>query len=116
MIHRRVRTALLATVSLGLSGCFALLLLAPKTTAEALPDRPGKKVYVQRCGNCHSLVDPASLAHRTEALLDRYTQQRIITQAERQALAAYLAGFGATAQGMAPGPAEPAPPAPDQPD
>lgn len=116
MIHRRVRTALLATVSLGLSGCFALLLLAPKTTAEALPDRPGKKVYVQRCGNCHSLVDPESFAHRTEALLDRYSQQRIITQAERQALAAYLAGFGAAERGMEPGLAEPETPATGQPD
>lgn len=93
MIHPRARTVLLATLATGLSGCFALLLLTPKTTAEALPDRPGKAVYVKRCGTCHSLIEPSAIRHRYQEILDRYSQQRVITNAERETLAAYLATF-----------------------
>lgn len=75
------------------SGCFFALLMAPKIKADDLPDRPGRAVYVTRCGNCHSLVNPTSFRHRLDAVLGRYAEEKLITGAEREAVVGYLREF-----------------------
>jgi hypothetical protein len=102
-------------------GCFFLLLLAPKTTADALPDRAGKAVYVRRCSTCHALIEPTAFRHRLGDVVYRYRDQRIITGNEQRALFEYLSPFPDARGRMLPAPTptptpEPAPTAETSPE
>ncbi|MBC7545629.1 MAG: hypothetical protein H7338_23110 [Candidatus Sericytochromatia bacterium] len=90
---RAMRLAALAGISLLVPGCFFLLLLAPKTTADALPDRPDKAVYVKRCSTCHALIEPRSYRHRLGEIIDRYVDKKIISVRDKESLIGYLATF-----------------------
>jgi hypothetical protein len=92
-MKRMWRPVLLATTLLAAPGCFFLLLMAPKTTAAALPDRPGKAVYVRRCSTCHALVEPTAYRSRLGEIVYRYRDQKIITANEQKALFEYLSPF-----------------------
>jgi hypothetical protein len=87
------RPVMLATTLLAVPGCFFLLLMAPKTTAAALPDRPGKAVYVHRCAGCHALIEPTSFRHRLGDVVYHYRDEKIITASEQRSLFEYLSTF-----------------------
>jgi hypothetical protein len=87
------RPLFLATALSVLPGCFFLLLMAPKTTAAALPEGPGKAVYVRRCSTCHALVEPTAFRHRLGDVVYRYRDKLILTRAEQNAIFEYLTPF-----------------------
>lgn len=106
---RRVwRPVILAASLVTVPGCFFLLLMMPKTTAAALPDRPGKDVYVRRCSTCHALIEPTAFRAKLGEIVNRYRDQKIITTSEQTALTEYLATFP-DARGRALAPPTPTP-------
>jgi hypothetical protein len=87
------RPLFLALTLSAVPGCFFLLLMAPKTTAAALPDRAGKAVYVRRCSTCHALIEPTAFRHRLGDVVYRYRDKKILTTAEQNAIFEYLTPF-----------------------
>lgn len=87
------RQLFLVTILSVVPGCFFLLLMAPKTTAAALPDGPGKAIYVRRCSTCHALIEPTAFRHRLGDVVYRYRDKKILTTAEQNAIFEYLTPF-----------------------
>jgi len=69
---------------------------APKIRAADLPGNESiekeKKVYIQRCGQCHLLIAPDFYRHNVtiEIILLRYLQQKIINEDEARAIRDYI--------------------------
>lgn len=88
-------------LSLLLSGCLLLFLLAPKTTPEALPGpeeiRSLKQAYTQHCGRCHALIDPLYF-DKTRPIQNytrRYVDQNLMHAREAQLVVTYIQALSA---------------------
>ena len=96
---RRFGYGLLTLLSLGLSGC---------TTELPEPESPAARLYGERCGGCHRVLNPASLTPEMWKIQVERMQGEMVRRgvaplapAEKELVLGYLLRHGAGAAAAA---------------